>query len=365
MVISANSVLIVAADKGSRDALAAHFEKIDWIVYTAKDGRQATQITYRDNPDIIVMDIVLPVRDGISTCRLVRNDVSVSSYYPIILMAASPDRKQIVRAIDAGCDDFVIKPFKFDVLLEKVKELVKFQQKREKEEEVEREEEIIVYSKKMVEKAFANAMHGKLVDYPVIKKTVNTMVEILHKENTLPLAFKMKSYNEYTYIHSVNVASLSMSFAYHLKWSDEDLQIVGEGAFLHDIGKTQVDLRILLKSDKLTDEEFAEMKKHPERGKNIALKQKVEPEILYAIIEHHERIDGKGYPNRLSNGQLSKYGKLSAIVDVYDALTTDRCYHNGIVSEEAVKSMSTWQGHFDPEFFQTFASLVMAETIGK
>ena len=279
MVTSANRVLIVDADKESRDTLAAHFEKSDWIVSIAKDGRQATQVINRDHPHIVLMDMVLPVRDGITTCSLIRKDISISHYFPIIMMTASPDRKQIVRAIDAGCDDFIVKPFKFDVLFDKVKELVEFQRKKKKEEEspdeqaAEKEAEIIIYSKKMIEKAFSNAMHGRLVDYPVIKKTTTKMVAIVHKESTLPMAFKMRSYNDYTYIHSVNVAALCMSFAYHLKWNDLDLQIVGEGGFLHDIGKTQVDLKILLKPDKLTDDEFSEMKKHPEQGKVIALKQ--------------------------------------------------------------------------------------------
>ncbi len=368
---SANRILIVDADKESRDTLSTHFEKVGWVVSTAKDGRQATQVINRDHPHIILMDIVLPVRDGITTCSLIRKDISISHYFPIIMMTASPDRKQIVRAIDAGCDDFIVKPFKFDALFNKVKELVEFQRKKKKEEKspddraVKKEAEIIVYSRKMVEKAFSNAMHGKLVNYPVIKSTTNKMVEIIHKENTLPLAFKMRSYSDYTYVHSVNVASLCMSFAYHLKWNDSDLQILGEGGFLHDIGKTQVSLKILLKPDKLTDEEFVEMKKHPEQGKVIAAKQNIDPEIMKVIIEHHERLDGTGYPNNLSNVGISKFGKLAAIIDVYDALTTDRCYHEGIESDEAIERMSTWQGYFDPKFFEIFAGLVSAETIGK
>ncbi|HJP17342.1 MAG TPA: response regulator [Nitrospinota bacterium] len=370
MVSSANRVLIVDADKESRDTLAVHFEKSGWIVSIAKDGRQATQVINRDEPNIVIMDIVLPLRDGITTCSLIRKDLSIINYFPIIMMTSSPDRKKIVRAIDAGCDDFIVKPFKFDALLNKVKELVDFQRKKVKEEEkpdeeADKEDEIIVYSKQMVEKAFSNAMHGKLVDYPVIKKTTTKMVEIVHKEKTLPLAFKMRSYNDYTYIHSVNVAALCMSFAYHLKWNDLDLQIVGEGGFLHDIGKTQVDLKILLKPDKLTDDEFSEMKKHPEMGTAIASKQNIEPDILKVIVEHHERDDGKGYPNKLANAQMSKYGKLSAIVDVYDALTTDRCYHKGIDSEVAIERMSSWKGHFDPGYFEKFSSLISTETIGK
>ena len=147
MVSLRNSVLIVDSDLQSRDALAIHFEKLNWIVYTASDGRSAIQSMHRNNPDIIIMDIVLPVRDGITTCHLIRSDVSVARHFPIIMMTSSPDRKQIVRAIDSGCDDFIIKPIKFDVLLDKVKELVDFHHRKKKEEESteeDQEEKIIV-----------------------------------------------------------------------------------------------------------------------------------------------------------------------------------------------------------------------------
>ncbi len=371
MVTSANRILIVDADKESRDTLAVLFENLGWVVSVAKDGRQAIQVINRNYPHIVLMDIELPFRDGITTCSLIRKDISISHYFPVVIMTTSPDRKQVVMAIDAGCDDFIIKPFKFDRLLNKVKELVEFHRRKKTEEEnqddheEEKEAEIITYSRKMVEKAFSNAMHGKLVDYPVIKKTTEKMIEIVHKENTLPLAFKMRSYHDYTYIHSVNVAALCMSFAYHLKWNDSDLQVVGEGGFLHDIGKTQIDLKIIMKSDKLTDEEFSEMRKHPEQGKVIACKHQIDLEILKVILEHHERDNGTGYPKKLSNRGISKFGKLAAIVDVYDALTTDRCYHEGIESDKAIEKMSTLQGHFDQEYFEIFSNLVSTETIGK
>lgn len=371
MVTVANTILIVDVDKGPRYTLAAHFEKSDWIVYNAKDGRQATEVMHRINPDIILMEAVLPVRDGITTCSVIRNDISVPRHFPIILMAAFPDRKQVARGIDAGCDDFIVKPFNLDALMDRVKALVEFHHKKKKEEEsvedqaAEKEPEIIIYSKKIIKKAFANAMHGKLINYPAIKKIVNKMVQILHKEKNLPMALKLKSYNDYSYIHSVNVASLCMSFGYHLKWDDVDLHIIGEGGFLHDIGKTQVDLKILLKPDKLSVEEFSEMRKHPEHGKEIAINQNVDAEILKVILQHHEREDGLGYPYKLSYRHISKYGKLAAIIDVYDALTTDRSYHKSIDSEEAIKVMYSSSNQFDPEYIEIFANLVSDQTIGK
>lgn len=208
-------------------------------------------------------------------------------------------------------------------------------------------------------------MNDKKIEYPVVQKVVDNMVKILHKENNLPMAFRMKSYNDYIYIHSINVASLAMSFAYHLKWQPSDLQIIGEGGFLHDIGKTKIDLGILTKPDKLTDAEFAEMKRHPTLGRDILAKENIADEIQKIALEHHERMDGSGYPNGLSGEQIGKFGRLAAIIDAYDAITTDRCFQGAVDSLDAIKIMSESAGQFDQALFDKFAHLIKNEFIGK
>ncbi len=361
--------VIIAADADKFKAhLSDSFLKKGWIVKTAKDGKQSTHIVKQFDPDVIIMDIDLPGRDGITACRLIKNDIGLAKNYPVILMGSSANKHKIVKAIEAGCDDFIIKPFDFDVLFNKASAFTEFYQKQKKglsALEKEQEAEVIIYSKQVIKNVFSNAMYGKLLDYPVVQNVVNKMKEILYTESNLPLAFKMKSYNDYTYIHSVNVASLCLSFAYHLNWEDQDLQILGEGAFLHDVGKTKVDLKILMKPEKLTEAEFSEMKKHPLYAKDVIANSKINDEILKVPLEHHEHIDGKGYPYQLCNEEISKYGKLSAIVDVYDALTTDRCYHKGLESNEAVDIMVKGTGQFDPKLFKTFSQLVKSEKIGK
>ncbi|MBI5748551.1 MAG: response regulator [Nitrospinae bacterium] len=354
--------------------LSDFFLKKGWVVYTAKDGQQAVNNVHTNDPDIILMNVDLPVRDGIATCNLLRRDIAIARQYPIIMMGAFPDKKKIVKSIEAGCDDFIVKPFKFDVLINKIEKIADFYRKKiniPKQEdgvdykEEEQEAEIIVYSRNAVKKIFSNTMNDRRIEYPVVQKVVDNMVKILHRENNLPMAFKMKSYNDYIYIHSINVASLSMSFAYHLKWEPSDLQIVGEGGFLHDIGKTRIDLQILMKPDKLTDAEFSEMKKHPSLGRDILVKENITDGIQKIALEHHERINGSGYPNSLSGGQISKFGKLAAIIDAYDALTTDRCFKGAVDSLDALKIMSEPAGQFDQILFDKFADLIKNETIGK
>ena len=373
MTSSQNSVLIVDSDCSYRDFLTNYFQKIGWTVNIAEDGQQAIKKIHRHLPDIVIMDAVLPIRDGISTCRLIKNDVALTRHFPIIIMSGSPSKEQVIKSIEAGSDDFIIKPFESEVLFKKVEILVKFYygkhlKKEQDSLDIKRQEadnEIATYGKQVIEQAFSNSFRNKLIDYNTIHEVINKMTVILNKKHILPLAYKMKSHNDYIYVHSINVASISMAFAYHLKWSKSDMQTLGEGAFLHDIGMSKIDLQIYMKPEKLTDTEFSEIKKHPLYSRDILSKQNLTGNIQNAAIEHHERENGSGYPNKLRNKQISKHGKLVAIVDVYDALTTDRCYQESISSKEAVRTMAGMPGHFDSEYLKEFACLVNNETIGK
>jgi len=373
MVSLQKSILIGDNDHKSRALLSDAFQKKGWIVHSVRNGRDATHLARNFSPDMILLNISMPIRDGFSTCRILRNDITITKIFPVILMGNSPDRKLIIKAIEAGCDDFVLKPIKFEVLLAKVEKLVQFYQRQEKNEEKEstgyqkgeNESEIIVYTKKAIQSIFSNVMRGESIDYPGVQEVVSTMIETLHKTNNIPMAIKIKSHNEYIYNHSVNVASLCMSFAYHLQWNDNDLQILGEGGLLHDLGKAKIDLKILLKPEKLSDAEFSEMMKHPLFAKEILTKQNIKKEVQKVAIEHHERIDASGYPHKLHNEKISKYGKLAAIVDTYDAMTTDRCYRKAIETGEAIREMSRLSGKFDPELFDKFNTMLSNKTIGK
>ena len=139
---------------------------------------------------------------------------------------------------------------------------------------------------------------------------------------------------------------------------------LGEGGFLFDIGNIKIDKNILMKPGKLTDAEFDEIKKHPVLGGEIVAKQNHREEISKMILEHHESIDGSGYPYKLSNGQISKYAKLISIVDSYDAMTTDASYRRAMNSTDVIEVMSKLPD-FDQELFKNFKTMVCSNTIGK
>jgi putative nucleotidyltransferase with HDIG domain len=164
----------------------------------------------------------------------------------------------------------------------------------------------------------------------------------------------------YTFEHSVSFSVLMMAFAKSMGLSDKIICEVGIGGLLHDIGKTLTPDNILNKPGKLTDEEFVIMKEHVVHSRKILEKTKGLSKISMDIAaQHHEKFDGNGYPLGLKGDQISHYGQMSAIVDVYDALTADRCYHKGKEPSEVLKLLVKWSGaHFNSSLVRKFIQSV-------
>ena len=170
----------------------------------------------------------------------------------------------------------------------------------------------------------------------------------------------------YTFEHSVSFSVLMMAFAKSMGLSDKIIREVGIGGLLHDIGKTLTPDEILNKPGKLTAEEFVIMKEHVVHSRKILEKTKGLSQISMDIaVQHHEKYDGNGYPLGLKGDQISRYGQMSAIVDVYDALTADRCYHTGKEPSETLKLLVKWSGaHFNPTLVREFIQAVGIYPVG-
>ena len=202
---------------------------------------------------------------------------------------------------------------------------------------------------------------GQPIRMERVEPLVDGMVESVfrHQDALLPLA-RLKNLDDYNFEHSVGVAALLIAFGRAMKQPKEVIRELALGGLLHDIGKAHVPESILNKPSKLTDDEFAKMQSHV--NESLGLLEGV-PGIgkitRQVIAEHHERIDGSGYPNRLKGGQISLYGQMAAIVDVYDAITSDKVYNRGMPPTQAMKKLLEWsKHHFDPQLVQTFIRAV-------
>ncbi|WP_415033635.1 HD-GYP domain-containing protein [Azonexus sp.] len=210
-----------------------------------------------------------------------------------------------------------------------------------------------------------NLMHdvrlGRQIEIEHAEPMVSNIVDSIfaNRDALLPI-LRLKRHDEYTFQHCVSVAALLAAFARHLGLSREIARELGLGGLLHDIGKARIAENILNKPGKLDDKEFARMRCHVDEGLEVLRNSKRISDIaLQVTAEHHERCDGSGYPQAMDKNALSLYGKMAAIVDVYDAITSNRVYHKGIPPTLALRKLLEWSNHhFDAALVQSFIRAV-------
>ncbi len=179
--------------------------------------------------------------------------------------------------------------------------------------------------------------------------------QILTNQHALVWLTFLKSRDEYTANHCVNVCILALSFGRCLGVNKQQLKQLGLGGLLHDLGKMQIPDNILNKPGKLTTEEFETMKQHPELGFRLLKDEKNLPmEVLDIVLHHHERKQAHGYPDKLTKDNIPLLTQIISIIDVYDAITSDRCYHDGISPHDALNSIYKWaEKDFDKELIES------------
>ena len=174
------------------------------------------------------------------------------------------------------------------------------------------------------------------------------------------------SYDFYTYTHSLNVSTLCVGFGSSLGlFKSPDLEWLALGGALHDVGKSEIDTKLINKPAKLTPEEFEEVKKHVPLGVELLKKNHDLPrEVLEIVAQHHEKLTGAGYPEGLKDDQVSYFGRISAIVDVYDALTTERPYKKALTTFEALNIIARVQGEYDGDLVKKFIGMLGKQLSG-
>ena len=190
--------------------------------------------------------------------------------------------------------------------------------------------------------------------------------QVIQSPDALVWLTHLKSRDEYTATHCINVCILALTFGRCMGLEDKELHQLGMGALLHDIGKMRVPDEILNKPGKLTKEEFRVMMEHPSEG-NAMLRDdhELDPASMHIVLHHHERLDGGGYPHGLGSEEIPVLTRISSIVDVYDAITSDRCYHDGIAPADALDNLFKWsKGNFDVSLLERFIKCVGIFPIG-
>ena len=211
-------------------------------------------------------------------------------------------------------------------------------------EELPRAKEIKTRVSNVVKDVFNDVRMGKAIEVKDIKAQVGTIVDsVFRNRDALLCLSNLKDYDDYTFVHSVNICILSVSFGRHIGLPRDQMENLGLGGLLHDIGKTRIPESILNKPGKYTEEEYSVMKKHVSLGAEVLSKHENIPhEAMLATSQHHERVNGSGYPQKLYGEKISLFGQIGGIVDVYDAMTYDRVYHKAISCHATLKRLYEW-----------------------
>lgn len=236
------------------------------------------------------------------------------------------------------------------------------------EEELAAAKLVYTAAKNVIEEAMLDVRMGRDINMDAVNQVVSEMADsVLRNPDALTSLSRLKHFDEYTFFHSVNTSLLALSLGRNLGIEKSRLHQLGVGTLLHDIGKTKVPLEILNKPGKYEAHEFEIMKQHVMRGAEVlAGTTGLTENYLKPTLEHHERVDGTGYPYHRSKSELSQFGMMAAVVDIYDAITSDRCYHQAKPAHEALQFlyMISQKGHLEHTLVQRFIQVVGVYPVG-
>ena len=221
-------------------------------------------------------------------------------------------------------------------------------------------------SREAVESMFQEARMGNAISAETARALVDDISSsVMRNKEALISIARLKTRDDYTYMHSVAVCALMIAVAQELGLDEEQTNEAGVGGLMHDLGKGMMPLEILNKPGKLTDNEFRIMQTHPQKGHDLLLEAGTNSDAtLDIILHHHEKVDGSGYPKGLRGEEITPLSRMSAICDVYDAITSNRPYKAGWDPAVSVKRMASWKGHFDEHMFKAFVKSIGIYPVG-
>ncbi|BAU23406.1 chemotaxis protein CheY [Caldimicrobium thiodismutans] len=338
-------ILVVDDDPGIRDSIYEILLAEGYQVETAENGKEALEKVSSFEPDIVLTDYLMPEMDGINLCRFIKNNPDLMDT-GVILITGVNDLDTRVKGLLAGADDFLAKPFMLPELQARIKSLSKVKLYHDflKDYQKRLEEE--------VEKKTADLLRANLDLKLAFEEIKELSLETIYR-----LAKAAEYRDEHTGYHIQRIAHYSVAIGAHLGLENEALDVLRYASPLHDIGKLGIPDAILLKPGALTPSEWEIMKMHSIIGAEILAGSKIR--YLKAAEKiaryHHEKWDGTGYPEGLKGERIPLLARITAIADVFDALTTDRPYRKAMTINEAFEIIKRGKGaHFDPQLVEIF-----------
>jgi len=291
----AGKILVVDDTPANVDLLQGLLTRDGYVVQTAVNGEDALAAVARDAPDLILLDVMMPKIDGFEVCRRLKQDPG-TRLTPIVLLTSLQEREDKIQGINAGADDFLTKPVNAQELRARVRSLVRLKRYTDDLDSA----ESVIFS----------------------------------------LAATIEARDPYTQGHCQRLAHYAVALGVHRDLRDDDLAALHRGGLLHDVGKVSVPDGILLKPGPLTPDEYTVMQRHTVVGDTILGNLRSLRPVRPIVRHHHERLDGSGYPEGLRGDAIPLLAQIVGLVDVYDALTTDRPYRTALAPEQAYEELS-------------------------
>ncbi len=317
---SITGTILVADDQpANRELLEELLTTQGFKVITVPDGAAALEQVNKVQPELVLLDVMMPHMDGFTVCAHIKTNPE-TYLTPVILITALSDKQDRIEGIKAGADDFLSRPVDRTELLARVRSLLKLKQRTD---ELERAESVLF--------SLARSIEGK---------------------------------DPYTHGHCERLSEYSIRLGDQLGLPEDQIIALRRAGVVHDIGKIAVPDAILLKPGKLSAEEWTLIHEHPVVGERICAPLKSFRLVLPIIRHHHEKFDGSGYPDGLRKDDIPVTARVLQIVDVYDALTTERPYKPAFSITDALQTMKqeVARGWWDPNIFDQFEQLVRSGT---
>ena len=327
-------ILVVDDDANNLKAASHILVKSGMRASCVRSGEDALRfLAGGRRPDLILLDIHMPRMDGFETLRRIVDDPETASI-PVVFLTADEDSESETHGLEAGAMDFIKKPFVPEVLLMRVRhiiELVRLQ----------------------------NDLEGQVREKTAEVVAQQEKLKRLNVQIVMTLAGAVDAKDEYTNGHAMRVARYSKEIALRYGYDEESAQNIYLIGLLHDIGKIGIPDSIINKPTRLSDEEYEITKRHPEMGWHILQNIPEFPELAIGAHWHHERFDGKGYPDGISGTDIPEEARIIAVADTYDAMTSRRSYRDvlpqAVAREEIEKGMGT---QFDPTFARIMLDMI-------
>lgn len=339
-------ILIADDDNMVRATVSKILEMFGYEVTSVTDGKYVAEII-DDSYDVILLDINMPGMDGFETIEALNG---LEYDIPVIFLTGAGSMDYVVKAINLGAYDFLTKPIEdLDIFNVKIRRAIEKRMFIRRERHYKRELEDDVRAKT----AELEKTNRLLLRYS--HSLENATVQLM---SSLQNAMEEKDF--YTAGHTIRVTEYAVLLGLAMEISENDIVILRRAAQFHDIGKLVIDLSCIQKPGKLTDEEWTLIRKHPVIGANIIKPLGFMDREHFIIRHHHERMDGKGYPDGLTGDDLDILTKILIVVDSYDAMTSRRNYRRNMDMEEAVKELNRCAGsQFDKECVEAFSTAIV------